>query len=86
MSCFVLLKLLSPRCRLITSIGDERADYSAIKYLVLCGVCSFMCNVYPLTPHFYIVKVGFTGVYFIFFFCSKNRLWVLVRTASLRRF
>ena len=19
------------------------------------------CNVYPLTPHFYIVKVGFTG-------------------------
>ena len=21
------------------------------------------CNVYPLTPHFYIVKLGFTGVY-----------------------
>ena len=21
------------------------------------------CNVYPLTPHFYIVKMGFTGVY-----------------------
>ena len=24
------------------------------------------CNVCPLTPHFYIVKLGFTGVYIIF--------------------
>ena len=24
------------------------------------------CNAYPLTPHFYIVKLGFTGVYIIF--------------------
>ena len=24
------------------------------------------CNVYPLTPHFYIVKLGFTRVYIIF--------------------
>ena len=23
------------------------------------------CNVHPLTPHFYIVKLGFTGVYLI---------------------
>ena len=44
------------------------------------------CNVYPLTPHFYIVKLGFTGV-FIFFliFALKHRSWVLVRTASLTR-
>ena len=26
------------------------------------------CNVYPLTPHFYIVKVELTGVFIIFFF------------------
>ena len=26
------------------------------------------CNVHPLTPHFYIVKLGFTGVYIIFLF------------------
>ena len=26
------------------------------------------CNVDPLTPHFYIVKLGFTGVYIIFLF------------------
>ena len=44
------------------------------------------CNVYPLTPHFYIVKVGFTRVYIFLIFTSKHRLWELVRTASLRRF
>ena len=26
------------------------------------------CNLYPLTPHFYIVKLGLTGVYIIFLF------------------
>ena len=26
------------------------------------------CNVYPLTPHFYRVKLGFTGVYMFFLF------------------
>ena len=42
------------------------------------------CNEHPLTPHFYIVKLGFTGVYIIFlFFALKHRLWVLVRTASI---
>ena len=44
------------------------------------------CNEHPLTPHFYIVKLGFTGVYIFSYFCSKHRLWVLVRTASMRRF
>ena len=41
----------------------------------------------PLKPHFYIVKLGFTGAYIIFFISAqKHRLWVLVRTASSRRF
>ena len=31
-----------------------------------------LCNVYPLTLHFYIVKLGFRGV-FIFFLFSKDR-------------
>ena len=26
------------------------------------------CNEYPITPHFYIVKLGFTGVYISFLF------------------
>ena len=42
-------------------------------------------NFDPLKPNFYIVKLGFTGVYIIFFFISaqKHRLRVLVRTASV---
>ena len=43
---------------------------------------TYLYNFDPFKPHFYIVKLGFTGVYIIFFyFCSKHRLWVLVRTA-----
>ena len=30
------------------------------------------CNEYALTPHFYIVKLGFTGVYIIFLFLLEN--------------
>ena len=37
-------------------------------------------NFHPLTPHFYIVKLGFTGVYFIVLISAqKHRLWVLVK-------
>ena len=44
-------------------------------------------NFEPLKPHSYIVKLGFTGVYIIFLISAqKQRLWVLVRTASARRF
>ena len=30
------------------------------------------CNVHPLTPHLYIVKLGFTGVYIVFLFLLLN--------------
>ena len=44
-------------------------------------------NFDPRKPHFYIVKLGFTGVFIIFLISAqKHRLWVLVRTASQRRF
>ena len=44
-------------------------------------------NFDPLKPHFYIVKLGFTGVYIIFLISDqKHGLWVLVRAASARRF
>ena len=36
-----------------------------------CIMLTCPCNVYPITPHFYIVKLGFTGVYIIFLL-SKN--------------
>ena len=42
-------------------------------------------NFDPIKPHFYIVKLGFTGVYIIFLISArKHSLWVLVRTASPR--
>ena len=47
---------------------------------------TYPCNVHLFTPHFYIVKLGFTGVYIFLIFALKHRLWVLVRTASVRRF
>ena len=42
-------------------------------------------NVDPFTPHFYIVQLGFTGVYMFFFLiiALKQRLWVLVSTVSI---
>ena len=44
---------------------------------------TYLYNSDPLKPNFYIVKLGFTGVYIIFLISAqKHRLWVLVRTAS----
>ena len=44
-------------------------------------------NFDSLKLHFYIVKLGFTGVYIIFLISAqKHRLWVFVRTALMRRF
>ena len=41
----------------------------------------------PLKPHFYTVKLGLTGLCIIFrISAQKHRLWILVRTASARRF
>ena len=45
-------------------------------------------NFDSLKPHLSIVKLGFTGIYIIFFIISaqKYRLWVLITTASPRWF
>ena len=42
---------------------------------------TFPCDLCALTPHFYLVELGVTGVYIIF--ALKQRLWVLIRTASI---
>ena len=43
-------------------------------------------NFDPIKPHFYIVKLGFTGVYIIFLISAqKHILLVFVRTASVRQ-
>ena len=44
------------------------------------------CNIYPLKPYFYIEKGVCRGIHIFLIFAPKHRLWVLVRTASLRRF
>ena len=44
---------------------------------------TYLYNFDPLKPHFYIVKLGFTGVYITFLISAqKHRLWILVKTAS----
>ena len=50
---------------------------------------TYRCNEYPFKPHFYIVKLGYAGVYNVHIFLTfgpKHKLWVLVRTASPRWF
>ena len=42
-----------------------------------CGIChcitkTYLYNFDPLKPHFYIVKLGFTGVYIIFLNSAQN--------------
>ena len=44
---------------------------------VICGnlypiTKTYLYNVDPLKPHFYIVKLGFTGVYIIFLIFAQN--------------
>ena len=33
---------------------------------------TYLCDVYPLEPHFYIEKLGFAGVYLFFLFLLQN--------------
>ena len=40
-------------------------------------------NEYPAIPQFYVVRIGLTGFIILFLFLLQNRLWVLVRTASV---
>ena len=47
--------------------SDRQTDGRQIIIMKTCP-----CNEHPLTPHFYIVKLGFTGVYIIFLFLLKN--------------
>ena len=74
----------------------EHENYSANKYENANYANSWhfhiitktrLYNFDPLKPRFYIVKLGFRGVYIILLiFAQTHRLWVLVRTASPRRF
>ena len=68
-----------------TKIGDWFQETFYETAMFITKTCLY--NFDPLKPHFYVAKLGFTGVYIIFLISpQKHRLWVLVRTASARRF
>ena len=62
------------------------SQYTRLCKIMYCNVLDLQCTIMktclynfdPLKPHFYIVKLGFTGVYIIFLISAqKHRLWVL---------
>ena len=53
---------------------EARMPFGAIKIAI---AKTYLYNADPLKPHFYIVKLWFTGVYIIFLISAqKHRLWV----------
>ena len=78
------------------SVCASMGSYVTIDLVIICSSSLLLLvpitktclyNTDPLKPHSHIVKLGFTGVYIIFLTSAqKHRLWILVRTASLRRF
>ena len=68
---------------------EGRADSIQFRFIMdeKCNIMkTCLYNFDPLKPHFYIVKLGFTGVYIILLISAqKHRLWVHVRTASSSR-
>ena len=77
-----LIRIFVDRMKKHSILGYQKApgEDSQIKLILITKTRLY--NFEPLKPHFYIVKLGFTGVYTIFFISArKHRLWVLVRTA-----
>ena len=68
----------------IGSLRVKKKIQTTKKHANITKTCLY--NADPPKPQFYIEKLGFTGVYIIFLIVARiHRLWVLVRTASLRR-
>ena len=61
-----------------TNSDLQQCDFIFAEYIMLTRPC----NLHHLTFHFYIVKLGFTGIYIFLIFALIYRSWVLVRTAS----
>ena len=95
--CFFLITVFCDNMRFTVSFTDEVKEHYAdriyacnLKFEVVSEFRVTKTRLYnfdPLKPHFYIVKLGFIEVYIIFLISAqKHRSWVLVRTASSRRF
>ena len=58
----------------IRNYGDVRPAKIQISLRIraVCITKTYLYNFDPLKPHFYIVKLGFTGVYIIFLISAQN--------------
>ena len=55
-------------CAIVDSSNlDKTSHLNVLGIRITCP-----CDLYPLTPKFYIVKLGCTGVYIIFLFLLQN--------------
>ena len=73
---------------LVMVIGSTESPKSLVDEMRLINVCYHMMiqhlsitktcpyNFYPLKPHFYKVKLAFTGVYIIFLVLNRNHRFV----------
>ena len=68
--------------KLLFGASSEDKGEASREYITYTYVYSFD----PLKPHFYIVKLGFTGVYIIFIIPAQNIDWGYSLEASARRF
>ena len=70
-----------------TSFTEARFEESKQNAFLAIIMKTCLYNFDPLKPHFYIVKLGFTGVYIIFFISAQNAqkhiLRVLVRVPTI---
>ena len=66
--CEPVILVVRFQCSLFLKFVLHLQQWSRWRYIMLTSPY----NVYPLTPHFYIVKLGFTEVYIISYFCSKT--------------
>ena len=75
-------------CNLYSVLHENlRRECDSVRLVLAPITKTYLYNFDPLKPHFYMIKLRFTGVYIIFLISAqKHRLWVLVRTASPRRF
>ena len=67
------LRVTFPQCKAVMSLVEgKRNGFWLANILGLHITKTYLYNFYPLKPHFYIVKLGFTGVYIIFLISAQN--------------
>ena len=82
------IRSMLPGCVMVVAfsiIPNEQFKYKNVRADTITKIRLY--NFDPLKPHFYIIKLWFTGSYISFLILlKKHSLWVLVRIASPWRF